>query len=1240
MPMVQGNKGYARLHRRGLILTGSRDRDWGLSPKGKHWFRRLRRCKIGYQASTTASRSENDRDTKDTKYYCLRILSVANFRVPSVVHEILRKNPDLGVEYSVNLSFIDYRSGSFFGKTVSTTTNAEITSGLDSKILRRVDWRESLFYKSKCTGAMEDGVVELVLNIVRKIPNVSKNGEKGSVIVEEISLGWTRIKVFGEDVLDMVLEIDDDKLKDQNYRTPHPEAKAKCREDTNYDRKDYPDIDNDNDVLVGVLRASTGPKPHISRSELYQGSPQALLCTAISPGMRRATIGANTGARGRTTDEEIHDAVATLTKSLFRIEGSYIEYQLSKCPPLEKFRRMFRNNEPFRAGTRIPGLGSYSLPNVPHRLNILKLKPLLIRIEHPRIRVSSSFEDVLLHHLVNIRKNRWDAPWDCYDQPTIKERMLKVGVHNGLSYLSLPQKILFDHAPTNQSTQAQTQALTTQSTILATTAKEDIDKARSEWISYFHDGAFELETMCDISEPGVALVIQYVVSVEWRANPNKKQLKNKTPHLDQGQNCATKENHYTVGWTARTLGPKGDMFVDLGSGFGLPSPSNEPKQIRLSLHDSPPITPEGELCVAVLNKAKSSHKLWLDIGADARVPGETPQSPVKSPTPPSPHPPVVPNPRPIIKLELKEQSVMEQNIPPPEPKPEPQEPPKLPPAPAKLQCNALRLEMEAGLGFEGKKKGCLGGFGVGREVGKLEADLSVHILGFDSREVLGKVGVSIHFFGSSRSMMGPIDINKSYHKNDFVADFTVGGSVSKWKRYIAYLYTGCLAIELNDYNTLMPIGTATIVLQSIMLQGHQQNQIESRFDVYQNTLKVSNHDSQPQSQSQPDAKLLGSLSVVIIHKLMELDAMLMAAKSGLSEGLSSDEEEERRFMGLLERFVSPNQTLISAFDLNSKTKKRCKRRHHRTSKSVKPVRTNANNQNARAPITRRILLQAVKTVNLDTTEGESVYFELLFKNTFSSARDYEIKILDSKSSEESRLVSIVADPDRMRRFRREFGYKPVQDYSQVHEGNILRLQKGESHSIGFVCVVKARDNLQTRREVVISFMCQRRCAYKLHINIDTRPCPILQVLHVVYGDGIKPSNHSQDVKQDLQEPRAIQQSYTVRLPSHVPCESSVERYRSPKPTVGSMVHSGPSTIADRLDRLSMRPLEWLECSEESIEIRCQPGECRRCFPISISFNKDLFQKTGDPIRTKVFAYGDRDKIALLFSLILIVHQPK
>eukprot|EP00954_Amorphochlora_amoebiformis_P029111 1392688-Amorphochlora_amoeboformis.AAC.1 len=64
---VQGNKGYARLHRRGLILTGSKDRDWGLSPKGKHWFRRLRRCKIGYQASTTASRSENDRDTKDTK---------------------------------------------------------------------------------------------------------------------------------------------------------------------------------------------------------------------------------------------------------------------------------------------------------------------------------------------------------------------------------------------------------------------------------------------------------------------------------------------------------------------------------------------------------------------------------------------------------------------------------------------------------------------------------------------------------------------------------------------------------------------------------------------------------------------------------------------------------------------------------------------------------------------------------------------------------------------------------------------------------------------------------------------------------------------------------------------------------------------------------------------------------------------------------------------------------------------
>lgn len=164
----------------------------GLAVRPSRWYRDLQRNKNGVVPSHLVDVAEVDSDSKDTAFYCLRIKCATNFRTPRLASELVRSNPNLDIQLSATVSFINHRRRAFFGRSCSSGLRSEDVTGDEG---RRVSFDDYFFYKSPLDNGVVEGVVELVLHVVEKTP-------LGTVVKASMAVGWTRVQLLGNRAAD------------------------------------------------------------------------------------------------------------------------------------------------------------------------------------------------------------------------------------------------------------------------------------------------------------------------------------------------------------------------------------------------------------------------------------------------------------------------------------------------------------------------------------------------------------------------------------------------------------------------------------------------------------------------------------------------------------------------------------------------------------------------------------------------------------------------------------------------------------------------------------------------------------------------------------------------------------------------------------------------------------------------------------------------------------------------------
>jgi len=371
--------------------------------------------------------------------YYLNIKKITGVRIPDELLEIHKRTE---MHYRIQISLFHEPTKTFFGRTWSSEAKRVPTSAKHGIAMGP----QHIYFRSAIHDESCFAVLELVLEV-----------HKHGAVAERYAVGWTTLSVFsrGSSLMDVsraTLDDDGGRRNDDDENEDGAEDGEKSKRsrrrrgrmsdgDDDYDdddgateyksRRDVTDLASPYTMKGRKLMEQSGKKGRKSKAvarPFYAGTPRALVVVDSKTDWRR-TVRPATGLR--------------------------LWYQLYGHKKLNSIAHLFRENELISpkdivGGLPLPGLRLPANPQSPLFDDLLSddVPRFSLAIIAPAVTLPLGFEKKLIDNMGFIREHRWqDLPDDEHYIGTIVARRLKVGIHNGRTFIREPGVITMDALP-------------------------------------------------------------------------------------------------------------------------------------------------------------------------------------------------------------------------------------------------------------------------------------------------------------------------------------------------------------------------------------------------------------------------------------------------------------------------------------------------------------------------------------------------------------------------------------------------------------------------------------------------------------------------------------------------------------------------------------------------------------------------------------------------------------------------
>lgn len=516
----------------------------GLPRFEKNWYASARSLELlptpyPYEqrhVDSIGAQAPSNRKGKMTPYLVM-IKQVRGLRVPE---QVLKSTRVDNLFYRIQLSFFDLYTQKFFGHTWVGRPTKVVNPTAQISLGRQTFVYRSAIHDSQCVG-----VLEYVLCVV----------EKGT-IVQQYGVGWTTLNLFSQN-MNEIIDVADSEVFSQSA----------AQDD--------------------LLQSPSSLRYRGVSLFLWRGSPRSLLYSQAQPSQwqNQVTIAGTKAGPCKVALEIFTFKALTPFYHLFRPNEIIGEHDIVGGFPTHHSHATDTETDSkiLERHTVIGFMNGGKITLNPTALNSINMPSFSLRFIRPVVLLPVGFEHRVLQSLNHLREHHWTGLAESSAKGTIVQRSLRMGVHNGRTYLQKPYEV---HLRVNQDNTLDDDL------VVPMSSRAQGPKSVREMTRLEFSGDTETSAIQCRIDPCVALVFELEYKIEWASTANHHQ--------------AATHKMITLGWTLR-------LFDQTLSDLSL-----DGKRQFISLQRGPSRTLSnhrvfGHEMVPDKTMDDFSHGLWLNI---------------------------------------------------------------------------------------------------------------------------------------------------------------------------------------------------------------------------------------------------------------------------------------------------------------------------------------------------------------------------------------------------------------------------------------------------------------------------------------------------------------------------------------------------------------------------------------------------------------------------------------------------